>query len=177
MNYNAFVDPKTRRIKRAAIASGSAGVVGSAHWFWWIAALSLLNGVLVRHGMAQGAALRLTVATIADNVLRASRPQAYAIEVGVGVFFLLVGWAASRGALWAFVLGAAAYALDALLSLHSASRLPILFHLLGLFIVVRGAWKLNHALTTAQIAAMEQEYEPPPQPPRDAPPHDAPPHG
>ena len=50
MSYNAFVNSQTHEINKAAIASGTPNVAGGARWFWWIAALSLVNTVLIHSG-------------------------------------------------------------------------------------------------------------------------------
>jgi len=166
MNYNAFVDRNTRRINRAVIAAGSDGVVEGARWFWWIAMLSLLHLVLVRYQLAQGAPLCLSLTASIDRTFAMYQPAGHIFIGGVFMFFLLVGWAASRGALWAFVLGIAAYIADALLSLHDPSRLAFFFHLAALYFLVRGARTLHNAIATAEIAAMEQIYEQPTDHPR-----------
>jgi hypothetical protein len=165
MNYNAFVDLKTRRINRAAIAAGSDGVVAGARWFWWIAMLSLLHLVLTRYQLAQGAPLCLSFTASIDRTFAAYQPTGHIFVSGVFLFFMLVGWAASRGALWAFVLGIGAYIVDTLLSLHDPSRLAFFFHLAALYFLVRSAYTLHNAIATAEIAAMEQNYERQPNPP------------
>jgi hypothetical protein len=167
MNYNAFVDLKTRRINRTAIAAGSDGVVGGARWFWWIAILSLLHLILTRYQLLQGAPLCLSFTASVDRAFVAHQPTGHFFIAGVFLFFLLVGWAASRGVLWAFVLGIAVYIFDALLSLHDPSRLAFIFHLAALYFLVRGAYTLHNAITTAEMAAMEQSYEREPHGPAD----------
>ena len=167
MNYNAFVDRKTRQVNRAAIAAGTDSVVSGAHCFWWIAVLSLLHIVLTCYNIRHGAPLSLTLTMNAIGSIGAAQSPAYFFLVGVLLFFLLVGWSASRGSIMAFVVGAAIYAIDTLLSLQSPTKLAFLFHLIVLFLILRGAFALHNALATAEIAALEQEREYRREPPQD----------
>ena len=159
MNYNAFVDLKTRQVNKAAIAAGTAGIVGGARWFWWIALLSLLHCALVSYNIRDGAPLALSITHHAQAVFSSAHAVAYVFLGGMILFFLLVGWAASRGSLWAFIAGAVVYGCDALLSLQAPSKSPFFFHLLALFFVLRGAIALHQAIATAEIAALEHEAD------------------
>ena len=47
------------------------------------------------------------------------------------------------------------------------SRLAFIFHLAALYFLVRGAYTLHNAITTAEMAAMEQSYEREPHGPAD----------
>lgn len=168
MNYNAFVDRKTRQVNRSAIAAGTGNIVSGAHCFWWIVVLSLLHIVLTRYGIVHGAPLSLSLTMQAIGAFGASQSAAfYVVPAGVFLFFLLVGWSASRGSILAFLVGASAYAIDALLSLQSPTRLAFIVHLLVLYFIVRGAYTLHNALATAEIAALEQEREYRREPPSD----------
>jgi hypothetical protein len=167
MNYNAFVDRKTRQVNRAAIASGTGTIVSGAHWFWWIAVLSLLHLVLKCYDIEHGAPLSLSLTMNAIGTFGSAQLPAYVFLAGVLLFFLLVGWSASRGSIMAFIIGAAIYSIDALLSLQAPTKLAFGFHLLALYFILRGMFALHNALATAEIAAQEQEREYHPAPPPD----------
>jgi hypothetical protein len=157
MSYNAFVNSQTHEINKAAIASGTPNVAGGARWFWWIAALSLVNTVLIHSGSQTSFVIGLGFTMIADVAFSAMKPVAFAIDAfGIG-FFALMGWLALRGHFWAFIVGALVYALDALIYLHFQAMMPFGFHLLALFFIGRGTFALRSALMDALAAAMEQE--------------------
>jgi hypothetical protein len=162
MNYNAFVNPQTRELKKAAIASGTLHVASAARWFWWIAALSLVNTVLLHSGSHTSFAIGLGFTLVADAAFGAMNPAAFAIDAFAIGFFALIGWLALRGHFWAFIVGGLVYAVDALIYLKLRAHMPFGFHLFALFFIGRGALALRTALMDAYAAAMEKEPVAPP---------------
>lgn len=163
MTYNAFVDPLTRQINKAAIAAGTPGVASAARWFWWIAGLSLVNTVLLHNGSQTQFVVGLGATMIADLVFAAIKPLAFVLDAMAVGFFVLMGWLALRGHFWAFIVGAAVYVAAALIYLKFGDLMPFGFHLFALFFIVRGAFALRAAVNQAELAARAGPAEVPPE--------------
>lgn len=155
MSHNAFVNPDTLAVNKAAIASGTPGVASAARWFWWIAGLSLVNTVLIHSGSDTSFVVGLGFTLIADVMFATIKPLAFAIDAFAIGFFALMGWLCLRGYFWAFIVGAVLYAADGLIYLKFGDMMPVGFHVFALFFIVRGAFALRSAINDAEIAAME----------------------
>jgi hypothetical protein len=127
----------------APAPAASTAVVAAARWFWWIAGLSLINVVLTRSGSDTNFVLGLGVTLVADAMFAGSQAVALSIDAIAIAFFFLMGWQAQGGRLWAFVLGTGVYALDALIYLRFEAWMPLAFHALAIFFLVRGALMLR----------------------------------
>jgi hypothetical protein len=57
-----------------------------------------------------------------------------------------MGSQGARGKLWAFYVGLAVYALDALIYVSFQDWMPVAFHALAIFFIGRGALSLHQAL-------------------------------
>ncbi len=120
-------------------------IQSAARWFWWIAGLSLVNTFMALSGSASGFVMGLGITAIADSIASQARALAFAVDLVALGFFVTMGLYASRGKLWAFWLGMAAYALDGLIYLMVGAWLPVLFHGLALYFIWRGASLLARA--------------------------------
>ncbi len=160
MSYNAFVNPETRQVNKAAIAAGTPGVASAARWFWWIAGLSLVNTVMIHTGSQTNFCVGLGFTLIADYVFQGIKPLAFAIDAVAIGFFVLIGWLSLRGFFWAFIVGALIYAADALIYLKFEDMMSFGFHLFALFFIVRGAFALRSAVAAAEMAAMDRVLAP-----------------
>jgi len=112
-----------------------------ALWFYWVAALSLVNSVVALTGQEWRFIIGLGITQFAD---------ALAARTGHGVMtvalvdaaviggFVLLGRFALRGRLWAFGVGAAFYALDGLIFLAARDWVGVAFHVFVLVMTVRG---------------------------------------
>jgi hypothetical protein len=128
------------------VALASPAIRSAARWFWWIAGLSLVNVVLFQTGSKANFVLGLGVTALADAVFANSKPIGFVVDAIAIGFFLLMGSQAARGRLWAFYVGLAVYALDALIYVTVQEWMPVAFHALALFFIARGALSLRGAL-------------------------------
>jgi hypothetical protein len=167
MNYNAYVDPVTRKINQAAIAAGTAGVTSGARWFSLIALLALADVALRLGAHRHDLGIGLGLATTAAHAFGARSPTALAVAFLVPAFLVLVGRQARGGRFWFFIIGALVYTVDALVCLHFRDKLAVGLHVVALAFILRGAFALRAAVVDAEIAAMEH--------PERAPRHPAPP--
>jgi GYF domain 2 len=138
-------------------------------WFYWIAALTLINTIVAMCGSNWGFVLGLTITQLIDAVVVTVVPQEFSLVaklavcavdlVAVGLFVFL-GVMACRKQMWPFAVGVTLYGLDTLLTLLSFSIVSIGIHGWALFSLVMGMraaqeWKKlaqNNSLTTPAIA-------------------------
>lgn len=144
-----------------------------AQWFFWIAALSLLNSGASFFGSDWGFVIGLGITQIFDAAATVLQEQlgggvrvaAMAASVLVAGLFVLFGVLAGRRSSVAYVVGMLLYALDGLLFLLVGDWLSIGFHVLALVFIGRGfqASLALGARLAAQVPAM-----PAPSPAEDA---------
>jgi len=135
-----------------AIASGlTAGTIEhqqlerrsriGARWFYWVAAVSLINTVVALSGQHWRFIIGLGTTQVANALaLRTGRGWAPALvldHVLIGGF-VLAGYLALQGQLWAFAVGIAVYALDGLVFLAARNWIGLGFHVFVLVMVFKG---------------------------------------
>ena len=141
----AAIDPET-------VAKANPQIISGARWFWWIAGLSLVNTVMVHSGAEISFVIGLGFTLIADAMFQSLKPIAFAIDaVALGVFFLF-GMLAAKGRMWAFVTGIVFYVLDAGIYLVFQDWMPLAFHGLALFYLVKATVALRDDLRAAKTA-------------------------
>jgi len=119
-----------------------------AGWFYWIAALSVVNSAIQLAGSDRSFIVGLGITQVFDavatgitqgtegNAGTVLRGIALVLDVLVAGFFALIGWQAGKGRAWAFVIGMLLYAADALIFLLVQDWMSIGFHAFALF----GIW-------------------------------------
>jgi hypothetical protein len=117
---------------------------GGANWFYWIAALSLVNSAILHAGgewsFVVGLGITQVVDAIAAVVAHEAGASAAALAKGVAItadiavagIFVLFGLFARKRKTWAFAVGMALYAIDGLLFLMVGDWLSIGFHAFAL---------------------------------------------
>lgn len=136
------VDPlETLRAELAQLdARGAAG----ASWFFWIAALSLVNSVILLSGGDRHFVVGLGVTMIADVVAKAIAEEnpdiagtakgiAFAFDLLVAAVVCGFGWLSRRGILPVFALGMFLYLLDGLIYVLVGEWMSVGFHAFVLF--------------------------------------------
>jgi len=152
MAENAFTQPITPAVDKAAIAASDDQITGGARWFWWIAGLSLVNSVLIHTGSDTSFVIGLGFTLVADAIFQTLKPVAFAIDaIAIGLIFGL-GWFAGKGHVWAFITGIVLYALDALIYVAMQSWMSVGFHVFALFFIGRGLLQLRTDLKAAREA-------------------------
>jgi hypothetical protein len=119
-----------------------------AAWFYWIAALSLVNSIMVLAGGGRTFALGLVVTMVADSIAAsiALKPGGNMAVLGAALAFdavvlgllVLCGRLAQRRFLPVFALGMGVYLLDGLLSLRMGSAVGIGIHAYALWSMASG---------------------------------------
>ena len=95
-----------------------------ARWFWWIAALSLINSVIAMANGSWGFIVGLGITQFVDGIAIVLQEEgstapvkfyAAAANAVVIAIFILFGFKAREGFRWAFLTGGVVYVLDGLL--------------------------------------------------------------
>jgi hypothetical protein len=128
---------------KPATPSVSPIVQSAARWFWWIAGLSVVNIVLFQSGSQTSFVVGLGITALSDVAFATNKPIGFVIDALAVGFFLWMGAQGSRGKLWAFYVGLAVYTLDALIYLSFKDWMPVGFHVLAIFFIMKGVLALR----------------------------------
>ena len=118
-----------------------------ANWFYWIAGLSLVNSAIFAFGgqvsFILGLSYTQVIDVFSDAIVAGGGPAffrwlAIAFDIGIVLFFALVGYYANKAFKTAFLIGIAVYGVDALLWLLFGGWLEIAFHVYALIWIVKG---------------------------------------
>lgn len=118
-----------------------------ANWFYWIAALSLVNTAILLSGgdrqfvIGLGVtqvvnALAVAGAQAAPDIATVIKIAAVLVSVGIAAFVALFGWLANRRYSAAFIIGMGLYLCDGVLYLLIEDWMSVAFHAYALY----GLW-------------------------------------
>lgn len=129
-------------------------VENGGRWFYWIAGLSAVNFVFFVLGSANGFALGTLIDWFLQGVLEelADPSFGWIAHVLVIGLFAFLGFRATAGAQWAFIVGGLLYALDGLLFLLVGGWLGIAVHAFALFAIVSATISLRRLHRTPATA-------------------------
>lgn len=140
---------------RPAVAKliAAARMRNGAKWFYWIAALSLINSAVVIFGGNLHFVVGLGITEVVDALAKKAGAAGTVLDLVIngfvaGIFFLF-GNFAGKAQKWAFVIGMAVYTLDAFLLFAAKDILSVAFHAYVLFAIYRGLAAAN------QLSSME----------------------
>jgi hypothetical protein len=137
----AFNDPQSF----AQLKSG-------ASWFYWIAALSLINSIVAITGNNWRFIFGLGITQVLDELGNhfggAAKFVALGLNLIVAGIFVLFGVFAHKRHLWAFITGMVLFALDALLMLLATDWIGLALHGFVLFCLFRGLQACRNLNTT-----------------------------
>lgn len=147
---------------RALFAQGKNG----AHWFYWVAALSLVNSAVALGGGNFHFVIGLGATWLVDAIaaeLARQAPDAALVLKGIAFAFALIvaaivalfGWLSSKRFTIAQACGMFLYLLDGLLYLLIGDLMSIAFHAFALFQMWRGLQAHR------QLAALEEQLASP----------------
>jgi len=114
----------------------------SSSWFFWIAALSMINSLIAVFGGQLRFVFGLGVTSVADSLSfqsgGAAKTVSFVFTLLMAGLFVIFGVLARKFFHWAFVVGMVVYALDGLLLLISQDYLPLAVHAFVLFMLFKG---------------------------------------
>lgn len=139
----------------AQIDTLTRGFHSGANWFYWIAAFSVVNSMVLlfkgEWGFVIGLGITQVFDALATGFAEAAAEEGVSASVGTTVTAVvlvvdivvafvvgLFGWLANKGFAWAFIIGMAFYALDGLLFLLVSDLLSLGFHAFALFCIFGG---------------------------------------
>ncbi len=163
MEVNPFESPRTLETlpQAPAIPENSphtTAMRNGAGWFYWIAGASIINSVILVCNGSLNFLLGLWITNVIsalaaewtkeeDPTIRmATLAFALAASVGISCLFIGLGYLASNGHGWAFVVGMIIYACDGIFFLLTGEILAIALHgfaLYSLFMGLRAKWELD----------------------------------
>jgi len=121
-----------------------------ASWFYWIAALTLVNSLAMKLGVTWEFVLGLGATRLVDIIAMMEQHRTGGImlfqasilvlDVGFAALFAAFGLAARKGSADSYEVGMVLYGLDSLLFLLSFDVMGILLHGIALFFLFRG-WR------------------------------------
>ena len=134
----------------AALQELDKRVRSGGSWYYWVAALSMVNSVVAFTGGGGGFVIGLSVTQVLDAILADAGGNAKVIGLALGVLaagvFATFGVFACKRHSWAFIVGMVLYAFDTLLTVLAQHWLGLAFHawvLVSLFIGLRAAMQAN----------------------------------
>lgn len=165
------------QIGNAFAALQQAGNAG-ANWFFWIAALSLVNTAMAHGGGDRHFIVGLAITAVVDAIAQAvgkEHPDSATLAMGIAVGFsvcvaavvVLFGWLSRRRLIWVFAIGMALYLCDGLLYLIFGDFFSAAFHGYALYCMYRGfaafrqmaqleaALRSQAALQTVEVAEQD----------------------
>ena len=151
------MDPEVKRSQAAKQPNPSAAMLkletqqlNGAHWFFWIAGLSLVNSAIIHAGGEWSFIIGLGITQFVDAIAsavamdagagpaRAAQAVAIVADLVVAGLFVAFGILARKRHSWAFVVGMLLYGLDGLLFLLVRDWLSIGFHVFALVSLAAG---------------------------------------
>jgi hypothetical protein len=133
-------DPQA--VYRARVEIAKARIKASANWFDWIAALSVVNSIIVLSNSNWHFLLGLGITNVVNYYARhiggnQAQVIGLAVTLLVAGFFWFMGRLAKQRQRWALVLGMVLYALDGALLFVVQDWLSGAFHVYVLFMLSR----------------------------------------
>lgn len=120
----------------------AAKLKSGASWFYWIAALSLINSLAALSGSDWRFIVGLGITQIVDGfgegIGGGGKIVALILNLIVAGLFVLFGVFANKNHVWAFVTGMVLFALDGLIFVLVQDWLGVGFHVFVLFMLFRG---------------------------------------
>jgi len=134
----AQVDQRIAVSRMVAAARARAG----AKWFYWIAALSIINSIVVIAGGNSHFVVGLGITSVVDAFAKRVGSAGSVLDVIINGFvagvFVVFGTFAVKAQKWAFLVGMTLYVLDGLLLLRLRDFLGVGFHAYALYAIYRG---------------------------------------
>lgn len=112
-----------------------------ALWFFWVAALTVVNSVAALAGQPWRFIVGLGITQVADALAARTGHGVAVVALVDAAFvggFVLLGRFARQGRRWAFALGAAFYAVDGLIFVAARDWIGVAFHALVVVMTLRG---------------------------------------
>lgn len=138
----AAMDPVMPQNEQRLSAEEVHRIRSSAGWFFWIAALSIVNSVMAHTGSQFGFVIGLGFTQAADAVFAGTGNVgtviALLVDLAAASAFVAFGVLSRMFKMWAFIVGMTLYGFDTLLVLLAADYLSVAFHVFALVSIFLG---------------------------------------
>ena len=132
-----------------------------ARWFFWIAGLTVVTSLLALTGSGYAFFLSLGATQFIDGVAKGLsnefgdtvRIVGLVFDIVIAGVFALLGWFAYKRHLWAFLVGLAIFALDAMILLAFQVWISFIFHAVVIY------WIFGGYQAGRKLAALERSPE------------------
>jgi hypothetical protein len=125
----APISPQSPYVAPAAIDPElDQRIRSGASWFYWVAALSVINSILLMTGAGFGFAVGLGFTAITDQVLAGSPPIAMVVSIFCSAVIAAFGFFAIKRHAWAFIVGLLILLIDTGLCVLVQSWISVAFH-------------------------------------------------
>ncbi len=133
-----------------------------ASWFYWIAALSIINSLIFLFGgnysFFAGLGITQLIDALVDQIsgsgdLSVIKIIAFVVDLVIAGVFVLCGLWASKFQTRAFIVGMILYFLDGILLLLIGAYFPAGFHAFALFMIFRGLIAARQINASQNLAA------------------------
>ena len=145
-------------------------------WFYWIAALSVLNTIIYSFGASLTFVIGLGMTQFVDGFTSALAAEigqggiivrlvGIGIDIGIAGAFVAIGFFGRKRIRWPIIVGMVLYFLDALLLLLARDYLGIIFHAWALFSIQSGLKAIKDLAILEQAAPgapVSSLFQPPP---------------
>jgi len=136
------------------------------HWFYWIAALTLVTSLMSLAGGGWRFFLSLGVTQFIDAIAvelsaslgNATKVIAIVLDIFAVAVFAAVGFLAGKKFLWAYIVGLVLFLLDGVVSLIFGDWLGVVIHAVVLFLMFR-AFKSGLELSQLERSQVTQSQE------------------
>lgn len=155
---NISYDGHNAKVQQQASAQSMmamAAVRRGANWFYWIAALSVVNTIATLSGGNFHFVLGLGITEVTD-ALRAPQARMFGFFIDVLVlgFFVMCGYFGAKAQKWAFVMGMTFYLLDSGITLLAQDWLSFAFHIYALICIWRGFSHIAKTRASEQVPVL-----------------------
>ena len=139
---------------------------GGASWFYWVAALSIINSVIALASGSWSFLFGLGATQIVDGIVmgiaeeapdmaNTARMLGFGLILVISGLYVAFGWLANGRKRWAFIVGMVLYAFDGMILLLVSDFLGFAFHLWVLFGLF-GGMKACSAMNAQAAEQMER---------------------
>ena len=151
-NSNIEEIKKAQEINNAIAKNGTvAQVKKGANWFYWIAAFSVINSLIIYSGGNVSFIVGLGTTQLIDGIIFGLTGEYNLIgfipNILIAAVFMVFGYYSGKLHKWAFLTGIIIYSIDALIFLLVPDWLSIGFHVFAIAMIVRGYVKINEIET------------------------------
>ncbi|HAV92401.1 TPA: hypothetical protein DCW38_04390 [candidate division WOR-3 bacterium] len=138
-------------------------VKGSASWFYWIAALSILNSIIFMFNLNWNFVIGLGVTQLldfagrafSDNFISGIKYLSLSLNIILSAVFIVIGLYANKASRKAFIIGMILYGLDTIVFILAFDLLGIGFHIFAIYFMFRGfqaCAKMKNIINTEETA-------------------------